>query len=124
MPDKPDKPDKLDEDHGSDRKERRRSDRRGRPLSAEEYHRRLDLLMDGVTVASELVRTSYRCLRVVGDLQHLYDTTHEPNSPFDFPWVRHTVTDITRHIENLETHIQIALTAVTTTNPGTNPDAS
>lgn len=102
------------EDKPADRREqaqdRRKGDRRGQPLSAAEYGEHLDRLLDGVGIASELVRTSYRCLRVVGDLQHLYTTTGEPNSPFDFPWVQHTVTNISRHVENLEMHIQIALT--------------
>jgi len=66
--------------------------------------------MDGVTVASELVKTSYRCLRVLGDLHRIYATTPEPTNPLDFPWVIATVRYITQQVENLETHIKIALT--------------
>jgi hypothetical protein len=94
------------------RRDRRRTERRGQPLSPQEYSRRLDLLMTGVGVASELVRTSYHCLRVLGDLHQLYVTTPEPTNPLDFPWVHRTVREITMQVENLEAHIQIALTTL------------
>jgi hypothetical protein len=107
-------------EHERRQAERRQLQRRGESaanLSPEEYNRRIDATLHFVEQSSDLVQTTYSCLRVVEELNRLY-TQHqkplfeEPLHLVNFPELEPAVRDLRRRVENLETIIQIQLTAI------------